>query len=298
MKKPLVSIIIVNWNAKEMLRNCLNSIRENTTYPNYKIVVVDNGSTDGSVEMIKKEFPHVQLIQNKENIGFAKANNQGIKSIESDYYFLIGNDTEVTKNWLTSMIEVSESDSKFGITGCKLIFPNGRIQHAGAWVKIHGVEHCLREKGDKLRQVDYVTGAAFLIKKEVIDKIGLLDEGFSPFYYEDSDYCVRARKAGYKIIYNPKTAIIHHTAYSMKKQSLPFVYFIKEKNRIRFILLNFPLPWLILRVPYEIRRFGATLAGLYGETSQMLPLFVKAWLVNLKGLKEILRKRRCRTMKI
>jgi len=302
MKNPLVSIIIINWNGREILKKCLSSIRENTIYPNYKIVVFDNGSTDGSVEMIKKVFPYVKLIRNKENLGFVKANNQAIKSIESDYYFLLNNDTEVTRNWLTSMIEVSESDSKIGIIGCKLISLNGETIHAGGLITIRDPGQTdpryLRERTDELREVDCVAGAAFLIKKEVIDKIGLLDEGFSPFWFEETDYCVRARKAGYKIIYNPKTVIVHHAAYSLKRRDSAFVFFVREKNLIRFLLLNFPLLWLILRIPYQVKRMGAILAGRYGKTSKCLPLLAKAWLINLKGLREILEKRRNRTMKI
>jgi len=303
MANPLVSIIIVNWNGREILRKCLNSIRENTTYPNYKVVVVDNGSTDGSVEMIKKEFPYVKLIQNKENLGVAKATNQGIKKIESDYYFLLNNDTEVTRKWLNEFIAISESDSKIGIVGCKLVSPDGRVQHVGQIsfrVDIRGrrISNYLQKKTNELREVDSVTGAAFLIKREVIDKIGLFDEGFSPFYYEETDFCVRARRGGFKIMYDPRAIIIHHVGYSMKTVDPPFVFFAREKNMVRFMLLNFPLSWLILRMPHEAKRFVAMLMGRYGKVGQVLPLMGKAWLVNLSHLKEILEKRRNRTMKM
>jgi hypothetical protein len=284
----MVSIIIVNWNGREVLRRCLNSIRENTTYPNYKIVVVDNGSTDGSVTMIKKEFPYVKLIQNKENLGYAKANNQGIKSVESDYYLLLNNDTEVTKGWLTDMIEFSESDPKIGITGCKLIYPNGRSQTSDGPVQFRGGYA--------------ISGAVMLIKKKVVDKIGLLDEGFSPFLYEDKDYCVRAREAGYKIVQNPNVTIIHYGGYTTRKHNLVQAFFTGEKNRIRFMLLNYPLRSIVSgAIPYEIKRLGAIFAGRYGEYGKTIlsfPLLGKAWLINLKSLKEILQKRRCRTMKI
>lgn len=188
----LVSIIILNWNKKDLTRNCLNSILKNTEYPYYEIIVVDNGSNDGSPQMIKNEYPMVKLIENKRNLGFSKGNNIGIKYSKGDYIFLLNNDTEVTNNWLNSAVKVANSSSKIGIVGCKLLFPDGKIQHAGGWMDERAMGHLYGygevDKGqyNKIYEVEFVSGAAMLIKKEVIDKIGLLDEGFSPAYKEKS----------------------------------------------------------------------------------------------------------------
>jgi len=313
-KKPKIAIVIPNWNGRELLRNCLESIKKNTSHSNYEIVVVDDASTDGSVEMVKKEFPDVRLIRNKENLGFPKACNRGIKyaseKCNPDYILSQNNDTEIIQNdWLERFIEVAEYDDEIGIVGCKVILPSGELQHAAAWVKPW--EWSFVELGDseKITEVDVIAGQAFLIKREVIEEIGLLDEGFSPFLWEEYDYCARAKKAGYKIVFDPKVTIVHYGRASIKRKGEDFIFFINMRNKVRFMLLNFPLKWIILETPYDIlslflekkdQRVGLTPTNvkLRRNFSKKLGLFLKAYWVNLKNLKEIVGKRKNRTAKI
>ncbi|MDI6856339.1 MAG: glycosyltransferase family 2 protein, partial [Candidatus Thermoplasmatota archaeon] len=177
-----------------------------------------------------------------------------------------------------------------GIVGCKLLYPNGRIQHAGARISIkelshYGVGEVDRGQYNELKEVDYVTGAALMIKREVIDKIGSLDEEFSPAYFEEVDWCARARKAGYRVVYDPNATLLHYEGISKKKCKEEYLYFISRKNFVRFMLLHFPLSWIMLRVSYEARMLPL-------KSARKLKLFLRAYLLNLKNLREILKKRR------
>ncbi|MEM2618953.1 MAG: glycosyltransferase family 2 protein [Candidatus Hadarchaeales archaeon] len=282
----LVSIIILNFNKKDLLQKCLDSIKRNTSYTNYEVIVVDNGSSDGSQAMIERRYYWVKLIKNEKNLGFAKANNIGIKAARGDYILLLNNDTIIAqKDWLNNMVAAAEGDPRIGIVGCRLIGPDGTIQHAGGWFDIRGTGHYVKDV-DVITEVDYVTGAALLIKREVIDKIGLLDEKFSPLYYEDTDWCARCRKAGYKVVYTPKSTIIHvgsSTASQLYFSSLR--YYIENKNRLRFILLNYPLTWLIARIPFEIGIL------IYSIITKRASEIFRAYCDNLKDIREILSKR-------
>jgi len=322
---PSVHIVIANWNERRLLEECLASIKDFTDYPNFKVIVVDDGSTDGSVEMIRQKFPWVRLIVNKTNLGFAKANNLGIKQAlgeGADYIFLLNNDTKVIhSDWIARMVEVAEADPEVGIVGCKLIYPDGRIQHAGGVINVvspSGAFHRGEGKPDngtynKIEGVDYVTGAAFMIKKELVQKIGLFDEHFSPAYFEETDYCARARLVGYKTVYNPRTTITHYKGVTVKKYfSKPKIDFLSHKNRLRFMLLNFPLKWLLQRSKYEVKIVIGSVVEKKNEARKLSPLnaklrkdwhlnliaLIKAYLENLKSIGEILQKRMSRTSKL
>ena len=317
-KQPSIAVIIATWNYPEIDR-CLVSLRkEQKIYRSMSIIVVDNASENNEGKRIKKKFPGVYLIQNNKNYGFAKGNNIGIKyaikNLKPDYFLLLNNDTEVKKNAIKNMIEFAESKSDAGIVGCKLLYPSGRIQHAGGWIKPYGMGHYGNHEEDrgqynKTKEVDYVTGAAFLIKKEVIEKIGLLDEGFSPFFREEVDFCFRARKAGYRLFYFPKSEIIHYTSESIKKRQRYYTFFVFEKNRIRLALLNFPLSWLL---PFEIASLAFIFASKKNENKKFgvgnlafnwdfaVKLIISLWahLFTLIKLPEILSKRFNREKKI
>jgi GT2 family glycosyltransferase len=308
-----VYIIIANWNGKEVLKQCLQSLFTNTFQPQFQVVVVDNGSTDNSLQMLQKEFPTAKIIKNEINLGFSKANNQGIKYAMQQgakYFLLLNNDIEVTsKGWLNSMLSVLESEGAIGMVGCKLLYPDGRIQHAGGKIDVSGARH--RGDGekdtgqyDKLEFVDYVTGAALLTKIEVVRRVGLLDEGFSPLYCEDTDWCMRARFCSYKIAYTPKPTLIHKqgSSASTLKQGKNELYF--KRSWIRFFLLNFKFKDVLKRLLfYESMEVLACFIDrnpkgrLPLKIRLVLPkliLLSEAWKPNLKNLKEILTKRKQR----
>lgn len=296
------------------MRKCLTSFFANTLKPESQIVVVDNGSVDGSVEMLEKEFPKVKLIRNKSNLGFSKANNQGIVyalNQGAKYLLLLNSDIEITeKNWLTTMLSIFEYDSNIGIVGCKLLYPNGRIQHAGGAIRVSGAYNIGdREvdigQYDQVQFVDYVTGAAFLIKSEVICKIGLLDEGFSPLYCEDTDWCVRARLYGYKVAYTPKPTLIHESGSSASALKNEKIRFYFRRSWIRFFLLNFQFTDILKRMlKFESselvlciishNRKGRLPLKIRDDAPRKIILLAKVWIPSIRNLREIMAKRKQR----
>ena len=236
VKYPKVCIIILNWNGKELLKDCLSSLFRLTNYPNYNTVVVDNGSTDGSIEFVKKNFQQVNILALDKNYGVTKGINEGIrhalKKYNPQYILLLSNDTEIIqKDWLTRMVEVAESDDKIGIVGCKLLYPNGRIQHAGVNLSklIHRGYNELSDKYNEIEEINAVTGACFLIKKIVLYIIGGLDEVYL-FVGEDVDYCIRAKKFGFKIFYVGNVKLIHKEGTTIKKSNNDYYYFFVIKG--------------------------------------------------------------------
>jgi len=244
-----VSIIILNYNGKNLLRNCLGSIKNKTLYKNYEIIIVDNNSKDGSIKMVQKNFPKVEIIKNPKNYGFSKGNNIGMKRAlkgGTDYVLILNNDTEATENWLNEMVGIIESNEKIGMVGPRLILPNGEIQKNCYNFRFGLI---IKFAPDKLQEVDYITAACMLIKKRVIEEVGFFDEEFSPIYYEDADLCLRTKKAGYKIVYVPGSKVFHHKGITMRKQEWQFRAI--NTNRLKFFFKHFSIPWLILRLLIE-----------------------------------------------
>lgn len=314
MSHLITYVVIVNWNGKEMLQKCLNSFFVNTASPDFKVVVVDNASTDGSVEMLQEKFPQIKLIRNAQNTGFSKANNQGIRfALENGakYILLLNNDVEITNaRWLEDLSTVLESDNKIGIVGCKLLYPDGTIQHAGGIIKLQVPYHrgeCAKDTGqyDKVEFVDCVTGAVLLIKSDVIRRIGLLDEGFTPLYFEDTDWCVRARLYGYKVAYTPNPTLIHHCGSSSSKLSREKKRFYSRRSFIRFFLLNFQITDILKRILlFESKEAIRCLVVrtrheklpfvLRSDASNRLLFFTEVWLASIRDFKGIIALRRQR----
>ncbi len=230
-----VYIIILNWNGKDDALECIKSLKK-INYGNYKIIAVDNGSSDGSVFEIKEKHPEITIIENKKNLGFAGGNNAGIKyaiNNGTDYVLLINNDTIVEEDFLDKLVKAGESDKKIGILGSKICYYDEPeiIWSAGGnvnWLKNKGVHIGLNEidegQYDKIKEVDYLTGCCLLIKREVIEKIGALSEDYF-LYYEDTDFSLRARNAGYKCVYVPSAKIYHKVSRSTKPGSFSYVYY-------------------------------------------------------------------------
>ena len=317
-----VSIIIVNWNKKDQLELCLSSLKK-TKYDNFSVVVVDNGSKDGSANMVKQRFPMMDLIEEKENFGFSKGTNIGIKyaitKYNPDFILLLNNDIEIREGkWLNILVEITNKDG-VGIASCKLLNPDGTIQYAGSILTVFGWRQYTSDIFTEDTPMDMVIGACFLIKREVIETIGLLDEGFTPYFWEETDYCARARKAGYKIIYTPRTTVIHYGSVSLgdllkKSESYDYVrFYVSQKNRIRYQLLNFPLYKIIVASLHQkyfpfvhiflekkdkSKRYALNNLVFTKHTRRRLQYFFKAYLINIKNIKEIMYKRSHRIEKI
>ena len=227
MNEPEVSIIILNWNGHEDTIECLESLKK-ISYSNYKIIVIDNASSGDDVKILQERFgDYIHIIANKENLGFPEGCNIAMRyALEqgTDYMLLLNNDVIVDPQFLTELINVAEGDPSVGIVGSKIYeyyFPD-KIQAAGGkiywwlgWVRLF---RDVKENGkyDKLAERDYVWGTSLLLKRSVIDAIGLLDTYFF-FAVEEYDYCTRVKRAGFKIMYTPESKIWHKLGASRAK---------------------------------------------------------------------------------
>lgn len=224
-----LSIVIVNWKVKDLLRRCLASVYAQTQGINFEVCVVDNDSKDGSVEMVLREFPQATLIANNRNVGFAAGNNPAIARASGDFVVLLNPDTEIADNALAKMVDFMRRTPQAGICGPRLRNTDGSIQRSVRHfptctsqllicLKLHhAVPHAKTLKTyfaedmdySKAQPVDQVMGAAFMIRRSVLDAIGLLDERFF-IWFEEVDFCKRAVDAGFQVWYTPDASIIHH----------------------------------------------------------------------------------------
>ena len=216
---PKVVIIIVNWNGKLLLTETLASVAK-LTYLNVAVVVVDNCSDDGSAEAVHQNFPEFTLIENDRNLGFAGGNNVGIRwglARSTEYFFLLNNDVEIDPDALSILVERAESHPFEGIFGPKTYkyYARGTLDFVGGMYSLFtGITKSVGDgekdvgQYDEPSEFDFINGHAFLIKREVIDKIGLLDEDYFA-YNEETDWCLRARRTGYKCIYVPDAIVWH-----------------------------------------------------------------------------------------
>ena len=234
----VLSIIIVNWNNKDILRDCLSSIYHTHNVSKYEIIVVDNNSEDSSVELIKNKFVDVKLIENNKNLGFAKANNQAIKITRGNYILLLNNDTVVTNTYFFDrMIEYMKRKPQVGILGCKLLYPDGTLQSCGesfpsvweilksqilftkTWKRLGKS----KKEDNHFKKVDFVCGACLMTRKEILDQVGLLRENYF-MYGEDVEFCYRVHKAGYDIGVLTDESIIHLHSKSIEKNLTEMLY--------------------------------------------------------------------------
>jgi len=281
MKKDKLSIIVVNYNTKELLRECLYSIIKDVKGISCETIVVDNSSNDGSAEMVEKYFPDVKLIANDSNLGFAKANNQGIKVSKGNYILLLNSDTVILPNSLEKLLNFIENHPRVGVVSPALLNPDLTPQPfihelPNLWrtflhffnfkrlavspQKRHFLAKLLKPIADKNinaylacyrtrlepKSVEMVNGTCFLIRKQVIDQVGLLDEEIF-LYCEDADWCKRIKEAGWDIYFLPNIKIIHYGGESIKKAfglvSLArykgtLYYYKKHKNKISVLTLR------------------------------------------------------------
>jgi O-antigen biosynthesis protein len=247
-----LSVIIVNYNVKYFLEQCLYSVNKAISGIDAEIIVVDNNSVDGSEAMIRNRFPGVTLIANPDNIGFARANNQAIRLAKGDYVLLLNPDTVVEEQTFNRCISFMDGHPETGALGPKMIDGKGRYlpeskrglpTPAVAFYKIFGFTRLFPKsrrfghyylgytRNDELQEIEILTGAFMLVRREVFEKIGLLDEEYF-MYGEDIDFSYRVVKAGYKIVYFPETTIIHYKGESTRKGSLNYVIIFYKAMQI------------------------------------------------------------------
>lgn len=245
MKKK-VSIVVLNWNGKEHLMKCLHSIKS-VSYSPLQTIVVDNNSSDGSKEMVLQEFPWVELVVNKDNLGYAGGNNCGIKKSSGDYVFILNNDTELDKNFLQPLVAILEKDPNVGCVQPKLLYASDHdlLNAVGSYFTSTGfLYHYGYRKNSNLKRYNVsltiysAKGAAMLIRKSALDKVGLFDEDFFIFF-EETDLCHRLWLAGYEVVYEPDSVIYHHEAVDTSRQMNDYTRnYLSFRNRICSFIKN------------------------------------------------------------
>jgi len=284
-----LSIIIVSWNTRELTLTCLRSIFTYLEKNTFDVFLVDNNSADGTVAAVKKlkkenDWKKLEIIVNKENLGFAKANNQAIKLAKGECVLLLNSDAEFVGDGIEKVLEFMKQNSDCGILGPKLLNSDGTLQKSCrrfpklldqifVQLKFYNLfperidsvrEYFMLDfRHDEIKEVDQIMGAAMLIKKEVFDKIGLLDENFWAVF-EEVDFCLRAKKAGFKTVFYPDFEIVHHKEQSFKQvrsmrkqinfnKSL-YYYFFKHKPLWQLFIL-----WLLQPINLILTWFDSIL---------------------------------------
>ena len=247
MMRPHVTLIVLNWNGRDDTLACLASLAK-LEYAACTIIVVDNHSTDDSVMTIRREYPTITLLEANENLGFVGGNNLGIEHAQrtgTDYILLLNNDTEVAPDFLQQMVTVAEADPNVGVVGPTIYYfdqpdviwsAGGHIDwNEGRTWMMNLDETDQGQLGHSPRPVAFVTGCALLAKKAVFDRVGLLDQRFFA-YYEETEWCTRATRAGYRIVHVPQAKLWHKISYAARDNS-PIVSYYMTRNRLLFLQL-------------------------------------------------------------
>ena len=274
-----VSVIIVAWNVRQLLHDCLKSVYQKTRDIDFEVIYVDNASQDGSVQMVKEQFAEVRIIENDKNEGFIKANNQGIEIAQGRYVLLLNSDTILLDNAVAKTVRFADANPDAAVFGCKVLNPDRTIQRtcfmypsvlnmflAATYLykifpksRFFGREHMTWWGFDEAREVETICGCFSLVRKEAIDQVGPMDERYF-VYGDDPDWCYRFKKAGWKVMFTPDGRIIHYGGQTTSQKARAFRLQL-EGSKLIFMKLHrskaaFPFACLMaalfffLRVPY------------------------------------------------
>jgi len=305
---PLISVVVLNWNGRQVVETCLQSLQEQTYQP-LEIIVVDNASTDDSVEWVRQKFPQVKLIVTERNLGFGGGNNVGIQASLGRYLMMLNNDTRLNPTCIEELRRAIEADKNYGACASKILleFEDNLIDAAGIVVCPDGLSigRGRLEKGERYDEeveVFFASDCACLYRREMLEDIGLYDEDFFA-YADETDMGWRAQLGGWKCIYNPKAVVYHfHSASSGTYSS--FKAFLVERNRIWVAIKNFPISLLIFGQFYTFWRYllqaygafaGKGAAGRFTHDFSKLELvkiLMKVYFSIWKQLPLMLRKRK------
>jgi GT2 family glycosyltransferase len=244
------AIIVLSWNGADELPACLDAVLSQEG-AEAQLVVVDNGSTDGSAALVRERYPRAQLVENGRNLGFSAGMNVGMWLLRDapgppDVVVLLNQDTVVAPDWLRNILAPLQRDQRIGAVGCKIYYPDGHtLQHAGGWLepgravpRHYGSGEIDAGQHDQPREVEYVTGAAVALRMRALDEVGLFDEGYSPAYFEEIDLCWRLRRAGYLVHYAPAATLRH--AESRSTGDALRLHALVNRNRLRYVVKTFP----------------------------------------------------------
>lgn len=308
--QPLVSVIIVNWNGRQYLTACVSSVLKQT-YPHLEALVVDNGSTDGSLALLAAEFDQrIMVLPQTKNHGFAEGVNIGIRSAHGRYIALLNNDAIADARWIAAMMQALEAYPQAGMCACKILFHHaptvidkvGHLMYPDGLNAGRGLGETDRGQYDKVEEVLFPDGCAALYRREVFAEAGLFDAQFFA-YGDDADLGLRARWLGWKCVYTPD-AVVYHVHSATLGQYSPYKAFLVERNRVWLAVKVFPLRILLMSPIYTLQRFiwqayaalsGAGSAGQFVQShsrTALLGILFKAYASALRGLPAILKKRR------
>ncbi len=250
-----ISVVIVSWNVADYLRRCLESLRAESgraSSPSLEVIVVDNASTDGSPDLVRASFPEVRLLENRDNLGFTRGNNQGIAAASGRYVLLLNPDAEVLPGALAAMVRHLDAQPQVAVVGPQLLNTDGSHQSsrrrfptlATAFVESTTLQrhfpkarllrryYCLDLPPEETHEVDWLVGACLLVRRQAIEQVGLLDEGFF-MYSEELDWCYRMKREGWKVVYLPEARVVHHHAKS-SSQDLPHQHINFQASKCRY----------------------------------------------------------------
>ncbi len=241
---PRATVIILNWNGRSYLEACLNALLKQTTKPD-RIILVDNGSTDDSVSLVRRLYPAVEILETGANLGYAGGNNVALRLLETEVAILVNPDIVVRPDWLENLLKTFRIEPGIGVAGCKLLFPGeeqlqhggGLITHPRAMPGHRGMYSKDEGQLDTQADVDYVTGAAIAVRREMMEVAGFLDEGFF-MYFEDADWCERFRRNGFRVVYVPEAAAVHDES-ALAVRGSPSYLRRFHSGRWRYLLKHF-----------------------------------------------------------
>ena len=246
-----LSVIILTWNSKDLLKACLDSVFGTIKTTSFEVIVIDNASDDDTVEMVQQKYPDVILVQNKKNTGMP-ARNQGLKIAKGDFLFLLDVDTVVHEGAIDRMVQYHRSHPEIGLLAAKIFYGDGSLDYScrkfptalskiarrssSEWARrIRTKEELLDWDHNTVREVDYVTGACQMVRREAYEKVGPIDKNI--FYGpEDCDYCLRVWQAGYKVVYYPYATITHFAQRVTKKQPFSKLSWVQLKTLVYYFL--------------------------------------------------------------
>jgi len=267
---PKVSVIVLNYNGGQIVLRCLRSVKA-SDYINLELIVVDNASTDDSVYLIQKNLPDVRLVTNKVNLGFAGANNRGYKESSGEFVFILSNDTVVDKFCISELVSLASRNKRIAAIQPKIYLgSSNRFQTAGSFTifplsKAYFRGFLEEDKGqyDNICETSYACGAALFARRDVIEEIGLFDESYW-FFFEDADFCWRARLASYVILFCPTAKVWHgyRTSYKRDRSYATEMLMLSQRNRLLTNFKNYALSSLLIWFLVEpISFIGMTILG-------------------------------------
>ena len=290
---PLVSAIVVNYNGKRFLRECIQSLIDQT-YGNMEIIIVDNGSTDDSIDYLNSNFKGLIIVKNPENLGFAGGVNTGIRKARGSFIMTLNNDAWADCHCVDRLLSATKSDDRIGMCGAKMLFPDNRINSAGicisrsgaAWDR--GMFELDKGQYDRREEIFGPCAGAALYRRSMFEEIGLFDEDFF-LYMEDVDLAFRARLAGWKCMFVPDAVVYHHHGGTAGFMSDLTIYY-GNRNILWWPVKNYPFLTLVISLPWII-----------GRTLVVIPYYVlrgkgrvvlKSKIDGLSGLRTMVKKRR------